>query len=199
MVDNVQLPDQVEQGAKGGPRFKTNITTLSDGAETRNSEWARTRGRWDIGYGMQNKNDFSEVVTFFYAREGRNRGFLFKDWTDFQATDTSIGTGDGTTRVFQLRKVYSDSGNTWYRRITRPVSGTLSIKVNGVTNTDWGCNYSTGVLTFSTGHAPPNGHAITATFEFNVPVRFDTDELELEAQTFDAASIPSILIVELKE
>lgn len=195
MFDDVRLPEEVEQGATGGPRFQTSITVLATGAEQRNSDWERQRARWELSYGIQNKTDFMDVVKFFYARKGKARGFRFKDWTDYQGTDEAIGTGDGVATTFQLRKNYT-SLVTFQRKITRPVTGTVVVKKNGVTQSVT-VNYSTGVVTF--GVAPASMDAITATFEFDVPVRFDTDELNLEVQTFDAAAIKSLPIVELRE
>lgn len=195
MFDDVRLHEEVEQGATGGPRFQTSITVLATGAEQRNSDWERQRARWELSYGIQNKTDFMDVVKFFYARKGKARGFRFKDWTDYQGTDEAIGTGDGVATTFQLRKNYT-SLVTFQRKITRPVTGTVVVKKNGVTQSVT-VNYSTGVVTF--GVAPASMDAITATFEFDVPVRFDTDELNLEVQTFDAAAIKSLPIVELRE
>ena len=38
---------------------------------------------------------------------------------------------------------------------------------------------ATGIVTFLPGHLPAAGAAVTAGFEFDVPVRFDTDRLEI--------------------
>lgn len=195
MFDDVRLPEEVERGAVGGPRFQTSITVLATGAEQRNVDWERQRGKWELTYGIQSKTDFMDVVKFFYARQGKARGFRFKDWTDFQATAEAIGTGDGVATTFQLRKNYT-SVVTYQRKITRPVSGTVTVYKNGVAQSVT-INYNTGVVTF--GVAPASLDAITATFEFDVPVRFDTDELQIEAETYDAAAIKSLPVVELRE
>ena len=42
------------------------------------------------------------------------------------------------------------------------------------------------------------GAAITAGFEFDVPVRFDTDKLEINLQGFKCGAIPHIPIVEVR-
>ncbi len=194
--DNVRLPENVEQGAEGGPAFQTSVLSLGTGSEQRNVDWSAQRLQWDISYGLDHKNDYSLVVDFFYARQGRARAFRFKDWTDYEASDTPIGTGDGVDTTFQLRKAYTSGSVTYYRKITRPVSGTTVIRVNGVV-TSASVNVNTGIVTISP--APADGAAITATFEFDVPVRFDVDKLPLIARTATVASISSIPVIEIIE
>ena len=197
MFDDVRLPDNVERGAKGGPRFQTSVTVLATGREQRNVDWATQRGKWEVAYGIDTKADFSQVLAFFYARQGKARGFRFKDWSDYQAVTQSIGTGNGVATTFQLVKNYT-SLVTFTRKITRPVSGTISIFKNGVLQTSGvSTNLSTGVVTFTS--APASLDAITATFEFDVPVRFDTDEFTLNLETFDAGAIDTLPIVEIRE
>ena len=57
---------------------------------------------------------------------------------------------------------------------------------------------TTGIVTFLAGHIPATGAVITAGFEFDVPVRFDTDRLEIDIQGVRHGAIPSIPIVEIR-
>jgi uncharacterized protein (TIGR02217 family) len=197
-IAEVRLPDDVERGASGGPRFHTRILTLYSGHERRNQEWSDARGEWDISYGIQNRNDLHRVLRFFYARRGRFQGFRFKDWSDYEAADALFGVGDGTTKIFQLYKPYNDdlNLNLYSRAITKPVSGAVAVKVAGVATAAFTLNYTTGLLTFTT--APSAAAALTWTGEFDVPVRFDVDQLDLTMERFDAGEIPAINIVELR-
>lgn len=197
MFDNVRLPDDVEKGARGGPRFQTSITVLATGAEQRNVDWSTQRARWELSYGIQDKVDFDAVIRFFYARQGRARGFRFKDWSDFEGEAQNIGTGTGVLTTFQLVKKYT-SVVTYTRNITRPVTGTVAIYFDSVLQVSgYTVNYDTGVVTFSP--APTAAVVITADFEFDVPVRFDTDELQLRLETATAAAVESLPVVELRE
>jgi uncharacterized protein (TIGR02217 family) len=54
-----------------------------------------------------------------------------------------------------------------------------------------------GVVTLDV--APAAGAAVTAGFLFDVPVRFDTDRLDVELTSFDAAEAPSIPLIEVRE
>lgn len=200
---DTRLPPDVERGAQGGPRFKTTIMALSSGLEKRNIDWQQTRGAWDIGYGIQSKEDFKEVIEFFYARQGRAHSFRFKDWADFQIgdfkTDTPqpIGQGNGNLVNFQVQKRYTSGGFTFQRPITKPVVSTARVFLNGVEQmTGWTLDPLTGILTFS--NAPAALVAIQLLCEFDVPARFDTDALDINMETWEAGSIPQIAIVEVK-
>lgn len=199
---NVRLRDDIERGAKGGPRFKTNVLTLSSGKEKRNIEWAQARGEWDVGYGIQRKADYQEITAFFYSRRGRAHSFRFKDWSDFEMDRQEIGSGNGATSAFQIFKRYADDAGNYDRLIQKPVQGTVQVWVNGVLRTEtthYTVNYNTGVITFTGGNIPAMGHDVEALCEFDVAVRFDEDFLPTELQWEDAGSIPEIPIVEVRD
>lgn len=196
--DNVRLNPHIERGSKGGPGFKTTIITLSSGKEQRVAEWLHERGEWDISYGIMNKEDYRQVYDFFRARRGKFRGFRFKDWADYQATNEQIGIGDGATRTFKLVKNY----DFYKKRITRPIAGTASVTFNGTPKTSgWSLNSDNGTITFNNheDHIPGAGVVVRASFEFDLPVRFDIDKLDLRMIWERAATFPDIAIVELLE
>lgn len=198
---DVRLPVDVEKGAHGGPEFKTRILDLDNGDEQRNIQWQRTRGMWDVSYGIQSKAAMQAVIDHFYARYGRAYGFRFKDWADFEiAGPQSIGEGLSANHLFQIFKDYESGGYHFLRKITRPVVGTLSVWVGGVLKTetaDYTVDYSTGIITISS--APGDGVDVSVDCEFDVPVRYDTDKLDITSQTADAIQIGSIPIIELKQ
>lgn len=201
-----RLPEDVERGAEGGPAFNTTILALNSGFEQRNQNWEAARGRWNIGYGIQTKSAFDLVKAFFYARRGRFHGFRFKDWSDYEIGDSSdsstrqtIGVGDASNDTFQIYKRYSDGGEDYDRTITKPVNGTLLVYLDGVLQTEttnYTVDYTTGIITFT---SPPGGSVVVAVIcEFDVPVRFDTDNFGITLATFDAGSIPDLPVVELR-
>lgn len=193
-IHDVRLPVDVERGARGGPGFKTSIITLSNGNEARNQEWERARGAWDVGYGVQSIDTLRTVDAFFRARRGRAYGFRFKDWSDFTATEqfTAAVTGDATKR--QLVKSYDDTVNPYVRLIVLPVTDTLTVYVDDFVTTDFTL-LPNGILDFDSDP----GMNVKATFEFDVPVRFDTDTFVVQLETFMSGAVPSIAIVELRE
>jgi uncharacterized protein (TIGR02217 family) len=202
-IDNTRLPTGVESGAQGGPLFKTTVLVAASGDEQRIVEWDICRGEWDIGYGISSKTDLLLVVATFRACLGRAHAFRFKDWADFEATDQTFGTGDGSTTEFQLKKTYNsyqDDGVTvvrsYVRNIYLPLSSSIIIKDNGstVNPADYTVQ-SGGTILFDT--APVNGHTLTWTGEFDVPVRFDIDKISPSMAMTDFGSIRGIRIVEV--
>jgi len=193
MVDAVRLPDDIEGSAHGGPVFSTSVITLSSGQESRNQDWQIARQQWDVGYGVTDPANFEAVRAFFLARRGRARSFLFKDWSDYKATLEPVAavTGDATKR--QLIKTYADTENPYVRVIAFPVSGTLKVYVDTLLTTDY--TLLGGVLTF----ASDPGASVVASYEFDIPVRFDVDKFDLTLATVLAGQIPSLPIVEVTQ
>ena len=201
----IRFPDNISRGARGGPERRTQIVELASGDEERNASWANSRRRYDAAYGVRRADDLATVVAFFEARNGRLYGFRWKDWGDYKsclpsgtpaATDQSIGTGDGTTTGFQLKKAYASGAQTWSRTIAKPVAGTVTVAVDGVMQASgWSVDTSTGLVSFDA--APASGASITAGFEFDVPVRFDTDRLDVTHDIERLGSITSIPLIQV--
>lgn len=195
----VRLDPTISYGATGGPVFSTQINETAGGDEQRNQNWALARGRWDISHTLKDSTQIATLIAFFRARRGKVYGFRFKDWTDFQAIGTQIGGGDGTGLEFPLKKIYLDDINPYGRDITKPVQGTVVIYVNGTPQTevtDYVIDYTTGTVTFTT---PPASGIITADFEFDVPVRFDIDQMQVQIEFFETHNWASIPIVEIRD
>ncbi len=202
----VTFPLDVALGARGGPERLTDIVTLASGREERNSRWAHSRRRWNAGYGVKSRADMQAVLAFFEERRGRFHSFLWRDGLDHSssttgaapaATDQVIGEGDGDAVSFQLVKKYGASFDPYLRPITKPVSGTVSVAVGGVTQGGVSVNSTTGMVTLAV--APGDGVTVTAGFLFDVPVRFDIDRLDVELTGFEAADAPSIPVIEVRE
>ena len=202
----VRFPDDISRGARGGPERRTQIVELASGDEERNASWANSRRRYDVAYGIRRADDLAAVVAFFEGRNGRLHGFRFKDWGDHKSclpsgtpspTDQAIGTGDGATTAFQLMKRYASGSQTWLRTITKPVAVTVRVAFDGAEQLGgWTVDTTTGVLTFDT--APAEGVAVTAGFAFDVPVRFDTDVLDVTLDLERLGSITSIPLLEIR-
>ncbi|OUS07983.1 glycoside hydrolase family 24 [Rhodobacterales bacterium 52_120_T64] len=202
----IRFPDNISRGARGGPERRTQIVELASGDEERNASWANSRRRYDAAYGVRRADDLAAVVAFFEARNGRLYGFRWKDWGDYKsclpsgvpdATDQAIGTGDGATTVFQLVKAYNSGAQTWIRTITKPAVGTVTVAIDGVVQNS-GCSVDTATGNITFAAAPATGAPITAGFEFDVPVRFDTDRLDVTHDIERLGSITSIPLIEVR-
>jgi len=205
---DVRLPEEVERGADGGPQFRTTILELANGYEKRNIDWSATRGEWGIGYGVQTKADFNDVIDFFHAREGRAHSFRFKDWSDYQLTSQTIGTTDTTTDTYQIFKRYTSGGINFDKTLEKIVSASATVLVNAVSQTvvydvapaagEVSIATLTGILTLGSTHAATTGHDIDITCEFDIAVRFATDSLNLNMLTFNAGSVPDLPVIEVR-
>jgi uncharacterized protein (TIGR02217 family) len=206
---DVLFPLDIALRSAGGPQRRTDIVALGSGREERNARWAHSRRRYDAGYGVKTLEALSEVVAFFEERRGMLHGFRWRDRLDHSSaasgevtpTDQVLGTGDGTTATFQLVKNYGSIYAPYQRPIVKPVAGSVRVAVNGVERTggtDFTLDATTGIVTFLAGHIPPAGAAVTAGFLFDVPVRFDTDYLEVDLSAFAAGAIPKIPLVEIR-
>jgi len=203
----VRFPLDIALGAHGGPERLTDIVTLSSGAEQRNARWANSRRRYNAGYGVKSRADMQAVLAFFEERRGRFHSFLWRDGLDFSSNagsgpptplDQTLGTGDGHATSFQLVRQYGANFDPWLRPITKPVEGSVRVAVAGSeVLTGWSADAETGLVTFTS--APTPGATITAGFLFDVPVRFDTDRLDIELTSFDAAEAPAIPLIEVNE
>lgn len=203
----VRFPLDIALGARGGPERATDIVTLASGREERNSRWLHSRRRYNAGYGVKSRADMAAVLAFFEERRGRFHAFLWRDGLDYSSNGTDVpgmldqmvGTGDGVRVSFALTKRYGANFDPYLRPITKPVAGSVVMAVAGVAvpATDFSVDALSGVVTFDV--APALGVAVTAGFLFDVPVRFDIDRLDVELTGFDAAEVPSIPLIEVRE
>lgn len=201
----VRFPLRVALGVSGGPVRRTEIVNLSNGREQRNGRWRNSRRSYDAGSGIRSVADLYEVLAFFEARGGQLYGFRFRDPVDWKscgplmtvsAHDQVIGTGDGLRTAFQLVKTYADAGGGFERAIAKPLAGSVSLAVGGVVAADgWAVDSATGAVTFAV--PPPAGSAVTAGYEFDVPVRFDIDRIDVNLSGFEAGRIPTIPLTEI--
>lgn len=191
---DVRLPVRLAFGSTGGVERRTEVVTLASGFERRSTPWAHGRRRWLIGGAVRPLSDLAELTAFFQARRGRLHAFRFRDFVDCRGVGEAIGTGDGTRATFQLSRRYGD----YVRPVTRPVAGSVRVSVAGV-------ELAAGAVALEGGgivrlaSAPAAGAAVTANFEFDTPVRFDADRLDVTLESFDAGRVSAVGLVEVRE
>jgi uncharacterized protein (TIGR02217 family) len=205
--DEIRFPVDVSRGSSGGPERRTEIVTTASGHEERNTRWADSRRRYNAGFGVKSLDDIHAVVAFFEERRGRLHAFRWKDHVDFKssapagaiaATDQVLGVGDGVTATFQLVKRYGTGLRNHIRVINKPVASSVVVAVDGTPTVDFTLDATTGIVTFLAGSIPEAGAQVTAGFAFDVPVRFDTDQLSINLQNFAAGDIPEIPVMEVR-
>ena len=204
----VRFPASLSFGSVGGPERRTDIVTLANGFEERNTPWAHSKRRYDAGLGMRSLDDVEKLIAFFEARRGQMHGFRWKDWSDFKSAqasgdisfrDQAIALGDGHKTVFGLIKTYQSGAFSYARPIAKPVAGSVRVGIEqdemheGV---DYELDETTGLISFA--QPPADTTEITAGFEFDVPVRFDADRIQTSVASFQAGTVPNVPVVEVR-
>ncbi|MFT4097197.1 MAG: DUF2460 domain-containing protein [Rhodoblastus sp.] len=202
----ILFPLDIALGARGGPERRTEVVALGSNREKRNARWARSRRRWEAGYGVKTFADLAAIVNFFEERRGRLYGFRWRDRADHSSappgrapapTDQTIGQGDGARKSFQLVKTYGGAFAPYVRDILKPVAGSVRIAIAGneLSSALFSVDTTSGLVTLSS--APASGAAVAAGFLFDTPARFDTDYLEIDQSGFEAGEMPKIPILEI--
>ena len=203
---DVRFPLQLGFGASGGPAFSTQIVVTGSGHEQRNSQWSDALVHYDAGVGIRSEADLAALLGFFRARRGQAHGFRFRDPIDHgsaplgvavSALDQRLGNGDGGTTRFDLVKLYGEGDDVQTRRITRPDPATVRVAIDGAVQLAGWQLGALGHIDFNT--PPPAGAAVTAGYEFDVPVRFDADRIDVSIAGWRAGDLPSVPLIELRE
>lgn len=209
MFHEIRFPANLSFGSIGGPERRTEIVTLTNGYEERNTPWAHSRRHYDAGLGLRALDDIEALIAFFEARGGQLHGFRWKDWADCKSCkpsgtpeyrDQLLGQGDSETVTFQLRKAYASGPGRYLRPICKPVRGSVLIGLGGEEQREgleFEVDYTTGIITFTT--PPGQGAEITAGFEFDVPVRFGTDRIAVSVASFHAGEMPQVPVIEVRQ
>jgi uncharacterized protein (TIGR02217 family) len=197
----VSFPAELAPGIRGGPEFRTQITELASGHELRNSPWAGSRRRWEVGTALRDLAELRVLMAFFEARRGPLHGFLFRDPFDHSSAapgqrpgpdDVRLGTGDGTRTRFALLNGEGVSA----RPILTPVAASVQVSVDGQPRRQ-GWTLAAGGVQFE--RPPAAGAEVRAGFLFDVPVRFEQDRLDGLIDAFGAGRVVSLGLVELLE
>ena len=201
---DVRFPVRLAFGARGGPRRQVAITSLSNGQEHRNASQRFSRRVYDAGTALKSVKDVYTLLNFFEARQGPLHAFRFRDPLDHKSSavdmsitslDQVIGLGDDVRRQFQIFKTYGDVAGDTLRWITKPIANTVVAAIDGIDTPDFTVDAVAGIIEFAV--PPPNDALIPAGFEFDIPVRFDSPQLDISLDAFGAGEIPSIPLIEV--
>ena len=194
-----QLDLGFDYGALGGASYRTLINRSGGGAEQRSKRWIYPLRRWQVGERTLDDSLTLYFQSFHAAVSGSFDGFRYKDWLDYRATylpesgargSTTQGVcfpevGNGVITSFQMVKRYSIGGRNTDRVIKKPVANgeLLVYKDNVLQLSGFNVDTTTGLIIFS---APPAATSrITWSGEFDVPARFEQDELPLRFDGID--------------
>jgi len=190
--DDVLFPLALGREASVTPGWSTAVVTAAGGAEQRQAEWAGALTTYDVGPGIRGEAEMAELLGFFRARMGRARAFRLRDPFDSEGANEALGSGDGANRRFALVRRYGEVA----RRITRPVAGSVAVRVGGAATQGFTVEPGGWIVL---DRAPGAGVAVVASFRFDVPVRFAEDRLTVNRATHLAGEAASVPLVEVRE
>ena len=192
----IRFPESIAFNSSSILEFNTTIIKAKNGYEQRNINWNSNKMKFNIINGIKTKTELDELITFFRNVKGAGYGFRFKDFTDYQAENQYIGVGNGETKEFQLIKAYRVSDNiVYYRKITKPVISTVRVFINNIESKDFNIDLTTGLITLNT--VPEVNTSIKANFEFDVPVRFENDIMEITMNSINSGNVKEIILTEI--
>ena len=189
-AETPRFPVSIALGSGFGPGYSTSIARNLGGYEVNNQNWTMPLYEGDAIHGVKSQADLDDILAFFHGVVGMHKGFRFKDWSDYDAAGV-----EGTLTVivanttWQMYKTYTYGALTKERKITKPVSGTLTIAGGGT----YAVDYATGIITRSAGANPTSW-----TGEFDTPVRFNVDKMLPMGKGRTLFEVGSIPVVELR-
>jgi uncharacterized protein (TIGR02217 family) len=195
IFSDYRFPTDVSYGMLSSTYFDTEVIETHTGHEYRNIRNPFGRNKYTLVGGIRTNEQTQQLINFFRAVRGKAIGFRFKDWLDYQATNQDIAIADGKSKKYQLVKTYALIGILESRKITKPVQGTVEIFLNNARTRLFKIDYDIGEITFP--RAPKKGIKISANFEFDVPVRFNSDVLSASMENFDVNSFEQLELIEL--
>jgi uncharacterized protein (TIGR02217 family) len=197
MFYEIRFPEEIPIKSVTTIEFDTNVVTSKNGKESRTAN-RKCRMIYNISSGMERRDNLDKITDFFRLVKGRGIGFRYRDWLDFHAERQVIAKSDGLTGEFQLIKVYSnplDGSLSYIREITKPLGGSVKIYIDDGETDQFEVDSSSGKIYMDT--VPSENSIVRATFDFDVPVRFDTDRLEIHMQDRLTGEIGSMRIIEI--
>jgi len=187
-IETPRFPESIGAGSQFGPGYSTSIARNAGGFEVNNQNWSMPLYQGNVIQGVRNQAELDDLLAFFHGVAGMHNGFRFKNFNDYQALagEGSIVAIDSTH--WQLYKKYTFAALTTFRKISKPVAGTVVLAGSGTYSLDT----TTGIVT-GTGPAPTSW-----TGEFDFPVRFDIDQMMPQWISFELYDWTSIAITELR-
>lgn len=213
-IDDVVLDPYSSDGWVKTQTLEAVLGTVDSGAATAIARWQDFQRTYDVPFENMDLAERTAFLNFHQLRDGMVRGFLVWDLYECYAELQPIGTGDGATAVYQLTTTIADTARSRVRKILRPVPtgrtlpdnvqqwlpGTTTayvmVWVDNVAKTegvDFTVNYATGAITFASGHIPPAGKAIVATFWYYTPVRFTAKDMKATSKGILASATSTMV------
>lgn len=180
-----RLSDLIRYGSTWQEDYAVTVVTTSGGQEYRSLIHPFPVRRFDISYMLTRENLRTTLLATYARAHGKYAGFrarCYDEWSSNGATGTPTPLDQPTlvltattrqmVKQYGTDKAAGTSGYP-YRKIKKPVSGTVVAAKNGVTLTggQFSVDTTTGIVTVASAIITDT---ITCGFEFDFPVRFNS-------------------------
>lgn len=164
------------------PVFSTGVKASSSGREIRSSYYPYPLYSYKVQANfLRNKtpstSEMQKLLAFFNNKKGRYGAFYYLEQEDNAVADEPFGTGDGTTKTFQLFREVSKGTPFAEKEPVYAVWQAPVIKVNNVVSASYAVDVW-GKINFTV--APAAGAALTWTGKVLSVCRFVDDEMSLQ-------------------
>jgi len=215
---DVYIPDEIPgYPCISSPRWYTDLQRVSSGAERANQEWESPIHTYTLPDAIRKHADIEGLHDHWMAMSGPAYTFPFRDPLDFASAsltrpnfvptmsrvDQPLGTGDGATRNFQLKKQYTRGSRTTTRNIYHPVVSTILVGYNNVDpevlspGRFWSVDRLTGIVAFD--EPPGSGAVLTWGGLFDVEVRFESDDaFDGVIETYGVSGVADVTLEEVR-
>lgn len=191
---DLYFPINIVKNSFGGPCFSTNIVEVLSGREFVNKTWSFPKIKYTISGLVLSQFDVDQILAFFRIMNGRLHSFRFRDLTDCYAMNVELGVFDGVVNKFQLVKNYQIKDEVLNRKITVFDEKSLKVFILGKETKNFTI-LDDGLIQISENLTL--GDVISASFTFDVKMRFDTDLISLSRQTQTSYSIKDFVLIEV--
>lgn len=198
MFYELRFPEYISCKFRVGISFDNSLIFSKNGKEQRLLNRHNSRNIYTLDTNNLTNDDVDKIIKIFRVVNGRYGGFRFKDWLDYKAVNQQIDITDGEKNSFQLIKTYSIPENLsikYVRKIEKPVLDTVLLKIDNEQISNFMIDYSTGIITLD--NVPKKGKVVSCNFEFDVPVRFNSDNLEIKQTNLNNGELEEIKLVEI--
>lgn len=182
-------------GDRYGPRSAAVVVTTPAGgrqAVVRSDQDLLTA---TLATGWLKTADRETLHAFLRAVRVNVIGFRVRDDSDCRANLQPLGVGDGTTRQWQLVKVYAAGAAQYVRRLRKPVAGTVAVFKDGVAlGAGWSVDTTTGIVTVAD---TIEDAVYTASCAFDVPMAIDQDHYDMALPLQGRARVEDLKLREI--
>lgn len=212
---DLYLPDGIiRQNFTGAPRTSTTIGVASLGVEQRNRNWVKPLYRLSNPECIACHDTIEDLRDHWMVTDGPHLTFPMRNPYDFasarlqaagrvptlSAVDQLLGTGDGIEDTFQFRKTYTRNSFTKTHSLVLPVESTVLVAIDAIeqaVGVDFTIDREAGTITFA---SPPGvGDLVTAGFLYDIPVRFESDDVfEQILKAFETDGVAGLSLWEVR-